>query len=688
LADLTHVLTLWRSGQSAAAERALDAMLALSPDDPDVLRSLAELKDATGRTDAALGLWRRLAKLRPEAADVRRAFGHALLAAGTVAEAIKVLRGAVALEPANPRGHNNLGLALLRSGRSEDAIASFEAAAAADPAYALGHLNLGIAHELGGRYETARASYDRALALDAHLADARMRLSKLLELTDAAAAKNERERALESLAINLMTVRRHDAALRIFQGLLDDGAALKYLPGMRFDCALNCCDWTGYDSRRKLLEAAVRAGQPVILPFSLLMHADAPEVQLACARAFVADRYPARPAPARPPRAARERVRIAYVSSDFHEHATAYLAAGLFETHDRSRFEVSALSFSPPAAGPLRQRLEGAFDRFIDVGRQSDDEVAALMRTLAVDIAVDLKGFTGGARTGIFARRPAPVQVNYLGYPGTMGAEYIDYIVADRHVIPPADRIHYAEQVIYLPHCYQPNDPQRPRPTEAPARADCGLPGRGFVFCSFNQPYKISPPLFSVWMDLLRKVPDSVLWLLTGNPLSTRNLQTAAQVAGVEPSRIVFAPHIELAQHLARYRHADLFLDSMPCTAHTTASDALWMGVPVLTVTGETFAGRVATSLLHAVGLPELCTTSLGQYATAAVRLAETPAALAELKAHLDTGRERFPLFDIAGYTASLEAAYQQIWDRHVRGHAPAHLSVGAGNCEDSAPPE
>jgi predicted O-linked N-acetylglucosamine transferase (SPINDLY family) len=504
-------------------------------------------------------------------------------------------------------------------------------------------------------------------------------LSDLLREQDAGAAGRQRELALESHAINLMTVRRHEDAIPIWTRLIDEGANVRYAEGSRFHCQLYCCDWTDYAATAARLEAAVTAGRSVDRPFSFFVYSSSAEAQLRCSRTFVADCHPQRApqalAPGKP-RHADGRIRIAYASFDFHEHATAYLLAGLLELHDRSRFEITALSYGEDDRSPIRSRLEACVDRFIDVSDRTDEEIARLIRDLRIQIAVDLKGFTGGARTGVFAHRPAPLQVNFLGYPGTMGAEYIDYIIADRLVIPEPDQRFYAESVVYMPACYQPNDSQRPRPARSRSRAEHGLPERGTVFCSFNNLYKMAPVLFEVWLDLLRKVEGSVLWMLDGTAAAMRNLRSYAQAAGVAPGRLLFAPYIPLAQHLERYRHADIFLDSMPCNAHTTASDALWMGVPVLTVTGRTFAGRVASSLLHAVGLSELCHATIADYAAQALHLAQSPGELAALKSHLERGVASFPLFDTAAYCRHLERAFESMWMRYARGEQPSVLVV------------
>ena len=320
-----------------------------------------------------------------------------------------------------------------------------------------------------------------------------------------------------------------------------------------------------------------------------------------------------------------DRIRVAYLSADYHSHATSQLAAGLFDTHDKNRFETVAISFGPDDTSAMRGRLMRAFDRFIDVRDKSDGAAAALIREMEIDIAVDLKGFTQDGRPGILALRPAPVQVNYLGHPGTMGARYIDYLIADRRIVPDGHERHYSEKIVYLPDSYQANDRKRRIAERTPTRADEGLPETGFVFCSFNGSFKITPELFDIWMRLLKAVEGSVLWLLDDNPAAVRNLKREAEARGVSTQRLIFAPRRPVEEHLARHRLADLFLDTLPCNAHTTASDALWAGLPVLTCTGDTFAGRVAASLLSAVGLPELITDSLPSYEALAMKLARDP---------------------------------------------------------------
>ena len=366
------------------------------------------------------------------------------------------------------------------------------------------------------------------------------------------------------------------------------------------------------------------------------------------------------------------------MSGEFHEQATAHLTADLYECHDRKTFELFALATGKNDGSAMRTRLEAAFDLFLDVSTRSDRDIAELIRHSEIDILVNLNGYFGGERTRVFTMRSAPVQVNYLGYPGTMGAPYLDYIIADKIVIPEDQRVNYAEKVVYLPHAYQPNDRKKKIAERAFTRAECGLPERGFLFCCFNNNFKITPEIFDLWMRLLKRIEGSVLWLYEGNVSAKHNLAAEAEKRGVAAGRIIFASFKPLADHLSRLRLADLVLDTLPCNAHTTASDALWCGVPLLTCAGSTFAGRVAASLLTAVGLPELVTHSLDEYEALAVKLAHDQARLAALKARLAQNRGTMPLFDTPRYAQGLEAAYRTMWERCQRGEPPASFAVDA----------
>lgn len=375
-----------------------------------------------------------------------------------------------------------------------------------------------------------------------------------------------------------------------------------------------------------------------------------------------------------------DKIRIAYLSADYYQHATAYLMAELFKRHDRSRFELFAISFGSENTSPMGQRLVKAFDRFIDVNQMSDLEVARQLRSMEIDIAVDLKGYTKNNRKQILAYRPAPIQVNYLGYPSTMGADFIDYILVDPFIVPPDQQPHFTEKLVHLPECYQVNDSKRIIANRTPLRQECGLPEQGFVFCCFNNSYKITPTFFDIWMRLLKAVPGSVLWLLSKNKLMEENLRREAQARGVNPERLVFSPQQKLPEHLARHRLADLFLDTLPCNAHTTASDALWAGLPVLTCAGKSFAARVAGSLLHAINLPELVTYNLEDYEGLALKLATQPDLLCQIKDKLKQNRLTTPLFDCDRFRQDIEAAYIEMWSILQGGEEPKAITVTQEN--------
>jgi protein O-GlcNAc transferase len=408
----------------------------------------------------------------------------------------------------------------------------------------------------------------------------------------------------------------------------------------------------------------------------LLGASGSPAEQLVCAKSYVADRYPPASAVPASRQPAHDRIRLAYVSADFGDHPVAFLTAGLFEQHDRTRFETTAISLSACQPGAMFDRLKASFDHFVDVAGKSDAETVAVMRELEIDIAVDLMGHAPHARAGILAARAAPIQANYLGFPGTMGADYIDYIVADRTVVPADTQRHYAEKVVYLPETFQANDAKRWIAAAVPSRAEFGLPGTGFVFCCFNANNKLTPQMFAVWMRLLKRVDGSVLWLLAEDDVVAANLRREAAACGVAPERLVFASRVADADDLARYTRADLFLDTAPFNGGTTASDALWAGLPVVTLAGETFAGRMSASLLRALDLPELVTDSAESYEALALQLATEPALLSGIRTKAARNRETQPLFDTARFTRHLEAAYIGMWDRYRRGTAPEGFAV------------
>jgi protein O-GlcNAc transferase len=438
----------------------------------------------------------------------------------------------------------------------------------------------------------------------------------------------------------------------------------------------NSCDWRRREDDKRRITESAQAGLQLIPPFYHRMlcgsEAESRDVALIWA---TRDEPVAKPC-WRGERYRHDKIRIAYICAEFREHAVAILVAGVFEHHDRRRFETTAISLGPGDGSDTRRRLEAAFDRFIDAQDKSDAEVATLLRALEIDILIDLNGYAGAWRTGILARRPAPVQVSYVGYTGTMGVPFIDYIIADRVVIPAEHRIYYSEKVVYLPHTYLPGDNKRVIAERVPSRTEENLPEAGFVFVCFNDPYKTGPETFDVWMRLLGTVEGSVLWLRCTNIAMMSNTRREANARGIGSERLVFALRQAPARHLARHRLADLFLDTLPYNAHTTASDALWAGLPVVTCLGNSFSGRVAASLLHAIGLPELVTASLAEYEALALKLAQDPDRLAAIRTKLISNRDTEPPFDTAGITSDLETAYMTMWERAQRGEPPESFSV------------
>lgn len=488
--------------------------------------------------------------------------------------------------------------------------------------------------------------------------------------------KPDYSEAYRCYATALVKLKRYEEALANYSRCIELEPEQPYLSGTLLNAKMHLCDWRNWGSDYKTILQDIAQGRRSALPFDLLTIPSTALQQKRCAAIFMENMFPAADRHWQCVRYTHDRLRIGYFCGEFYNHATMRLAAGLFEQHDRSRFEIVALSLGRTPQDEMRTRLVNAFDQFHDVWRDSDEAVTKLARMLEIDIAVDLDGLANNTRPGIFARRLAPLQVNWLAYPVTMGAQFIDYLIADQTLIPEAHRDAYTEKIVYLPNSYQVNDSKRQISEYTPSRAELGLPEQGLVFCNFNSNYKITPDIFHIWMRLLHQVDGSVLWLLEDNPGAAKNLLCEAKQLGISGERLVFAPRINLADHLARHRQADLFLDTFYCNAHTTASDALWAGLPVLTCLGETFAGRVAASLLNAIGLPELITQSPQEYEALALMLATHPTRLSEIKQRLADNRLTHPLFDTARFTRDLEAAYVAMWERYQRGEAPEHIFV------------
>jgi predicted O-linked N-acetylglucosamine transferase (SPINDLY family) len=570
-------------------------------------------------------------------------------------EAIQIFDEAFALDPHNAEGLIGKGVALKALRRLPEAIETYRRAIEVAPRAANAHLNLGNALALLNRHEEALACYERVLALDPNSAE----------------ALNYEGNSLNALNRQTEAVARFEKAVALDPGVTEALSSLVYTKQRRWD-------WAGLPEQRQFLLERVRARQYVANPFALLGICDDPELHQIAARAYTREILPLAPSVQSPQAVQRDRLRIGYFSADFRNHAVMQLIAGALECHDRDAFEIHAFSYGPEAEDVMRARIRATMDHFHECARMSDGAIMALARRAGIDIAVDLNGYTQDARLAPFAQRLAPLQVSYLGYPGTVGADFLDYILADATVLPMDQQRFYHEKIIHLPDSYQANDDRRVIAPDTPSRAEAGLPADGFVYCCFNNAYKLTPEIFASWMRILAAVPGSVLWLLANDSDSIARLRGAAEAQGVDPARLVFGPSLPSAQHLARHRLADLFLDTLPYNAHTTASDALWAGLPVLTQLGQAFAGRVAASLLNAVGLPEMITRDAAAYEALAIAIGRDPASAAALKAKLAAAIPTAPLFNTPRFTRHLEGAYRMMWQRHAAGLAPEGFAVPA----------
>jgi predicted O-linked N-acetylglucosamine transferase (SPINDLY family) len=657
LAQCLRALELYAEA-IAAYQRALE----LKPDFLLAASDLANVLAQAGKTAEAEILCRELINRHPEAPEPRLSLGAMLRDQGRLAEARQAFEEALRLAPGHRHALLHLASIAIEFLDLHRAKALLQAAAKS------GAAKPNIQRLIAEIY--ARQGDNRAAAesMSQVLAGGNALVGDYLKIASWYVAANQRAKAVKVL----------EDALRIH------GDRSPLILANLFYNQLCLGDWRHYRQHLAKVVAMLNTAEPPPLdPFISLQIPELGPVAIRRITQQHAQRLIQRagqmPQPVWQPHPEDSRPRIGYLSADFHEHATAFLTAGVFEQHDRERFAVYAYSYGPNDQSPTRRRLETSFEQFREVGALDPVGVAQLIGQDGIDILVDLKGYTRLARPEILALRPAPIQVNWLGYPGTMGVDFMDYLIVDPWVVPPAEAAAYQEALAYMPRAYAPLDTER-QVDAIPGRAQAGLPDRGFVFCCFNNPRKILPDFFYLWCDLLREVPNSVLWLFARQEQVIGNLRREAKQKGIDPERILFAPRVNQAQHLARLPLADLILDTLPYNAHTTTSDALFMGVPVLTCIGGTFPGRVAASLLHAAGLPDLVTHSLQEYRTRALYLANHPEALANLRARIRLAREREPYFDVAGFTRHLEALFGQMWQRHQAGLAPATINVQTHN--------
>lgn len=648
--SLEAIFALYDQGRLGEVIDHIRLLIDLYPSQPDLHNIAGAAYAGTGQFEQAIEAYDRAIALKSDYDEVYANRATALIGLKRHAEALASCDRAIRLASENAQAHSNRGIALKALDRLDEALASHDRAARLSPGSAEIHYNRGNTLLNLKRSEEAVTAYDKAIALRPAYAFA-------------LANRGHALRDLERLDLALDSYGRAIALKPDYQEPLSQ---LIYLRA-------RTCHWQDTPD-----PAGVGLAGDTISPYALVVLDDDPQRNLVRARRYVAEKFatlvptPSTPATHEGP------IRIGYFSADFRDHAVMYQLARMFELHDRARFSVHAFSYGEPRKSTMRTRLERAFDAFHDVSAMESRDIAALARREGINIAVDLMGYTTNARPDILALRPAPVQISYIGYPGTMGAPFIDYLIADPILIPDAQRQHYAEKIIYLPEVYQANDDTREIAERVLTRAELGLPEKGFVFCCFNNSFKIGPAEFDIWMRLLRRIEGSVLWLFEGNRWVKNNLRGEATKRGIDPDRLIFASHMSHGDHLARLRHADIFLDCFSCNAHATASDALWAGVPVITAPGQSFTARVGASLAQAIGLPELIAATSVEYERIALELASDPARLAALRKRLAQNRNTAPLFDSARFTRHIETAFEMAWDRAIKGEKPDHMAVGA----------
>ena len=654
----------------------------------DALNIIGVINGIESNHIEAINFFKKAQKIRPDNNFINFNLAKAFSKVGNDLEAIKYYEIAIRLKPDYAEAYNNKGNIFFNRRRYDEALSDYEQAIKLKPDFAEAYYNKGNIFFNLRRYDEALSHYEQAIKLKPDFAEAynnKGNSLKNLKRYDEALSHYEQAIKLKpdfAEAYNdkgnlLIELKRYEEVLFNYDQALKLKPDYEYLFGMLLFIKNFICDWSDFEANVKSLILKIKENKKCSPNFPVLIFSDSLLIQRKNCEIFINDKNPLNLSLGLISKyQRRNKIRIGYYSADFHNHATSYLMAELFERHDKTKFELIAFSFGPYHKDEMRHRISNAFTQFIDVRFKSDKDIALMSREMGIDIAIDLKGFTENERTGIFSYRAAPIQVNYIGYPGTMAAEYIDYIIADQTIIPIESRKHYYEKVVYLPNSYQVNDRNRIIADRVFTREELGLPKKGFVFCCFNNNFKITPSTFDGWIRILKAVEGSVLWLIEDNIIARINLRKEAEKRGLNSIRLVFAKRMKLPEHLARHCAADLFIDTFPCTAHTTASDALWTGLPVLTCIGESFASRVAASLLNAIELYELIATTQEQYESIAIDLANNPEKLKAIKNKLESNKLTTALFDTPRFTKYIESAYMQMYERYQDNLPPDDIYI------------
>lgn len=669
---------------------AYDKSLKIDPQNPEAWSNKGNTLQELKRFEEALAHYDQALNLQPNYAEAWSNKGNALQGLKRFEEALTHYDQALNLNPNYAEAWSNKGNALQALKRLEEALPHYDQALSLKHDYIKGYANKANALNALKRFEEALTHYDRALSLNPNHAEAwTSKGNTLHELKQFHEAIAHHDKAISlkpdyaegwlNKGVVLNQIKQLDEAMACYDKVLSINPDIDWVYGYLIHLKMKIASWSGLVDSLREITKKLMANQKLMSPFVLLSLSDDPLLHQQAAQIFTNDKFPFNPTLGAIPKFAnKERIRIAYFSPDFQNHPVSFLTAELFEIHDRARFEVFAFSLqNAPFGDEMNLRLRKGFDQFIDVDSMSDSEIAQLARELEIDIAIDLTGLTQNCRTGIFAYRAAPIQVNWLGYPGTIGADFIDYIIADKTIIPDSCRQLYNEKVVHLPNTYMVDDSKRIASSRMFTREDFGLPKNAFVFCCFNNDFKFNPQVLDGWSRILLAAQDSILWISENNESFRTNIKLEFEKRGINSSRIIFAPRVELmADHLARYALADLFLDTHPYGAHTTAVDSLKAGIPVLTLMGQSFPSRVAASLLNAIRLSELITNSQEEYEALAIELAMNRNKLADIKLKLANNRLNSPLFNTRLFAKNIEAAYTKMYERYLANLHPDHISI------------
>ena len=652
-AVLQQAIQAFQDGNFIKAEEALKYFLNVKPTEFTALHLLAIVYASQNKHDTAIEWYKKALEIVPDDASILSNYASSLSATGLIKEALNIFRKVLEINPSDPMFFYNIANTFCELGRYEEALFYYEQSIQLDPQYFQAHNNYGKALYDLKRFSEALTFYDHAILINPFFIDS---------MLNKGACLNE--------------LKRYDEAIAHYDKALSLKPDIDWTSGDLLHTKMKICSWSGLIESLENISKKVVANEKVATPFPLLALNDDALLHKKSSEIYIQSKYLFNPVLGpilKYPK--NKKIRVGYFSADFKNHPVSLLTAELYELHDKNQFEIIAFSFGVDDKSPMRLRLSQAFDQYIDVSDMSDLEIAELARNLKIDIAVDLGGFTSNSRTGIFSYRAAPIQLSYIGYLGTMGAEYYDYLLADKTIVSTESQKFYSEKIAYLP-SYQVNDRKRIISDRQFTRVELGLPENGFIFCCFNNNYKILPAMFDSWMRILNAVEGSVLFLYAENDWAKANLIQEASLRGIDSARLIFGAHIPTEEYLARYRVCDLFLDTFPYNAGTTASDALWVGLPVLTLMGQSFASRMAASLLNAIGLPELITNTQAEYEFLAIELAMNHQKLRDIKLKLANNRLTAPLFDTPLFVKNIEAAYLTMVEQYQADLESEHIFV------------